>query len=105
MWSARSRVGRPCSTPAPLVDRIRRNVDPYSQAKRPLEVTEVSIADDGRLLIRPAEFDRTFEMIWRAAAEVRWEETLRCFVCPKPREWSYRDWYMHAGAALNDELG
>jgi len=70
-----------------------------------VEVAEISIREDGRLLIRPREANDGYQSVYRAAAEVSWDPALACFVCPKPREWSYLQWFQHARDAIRSELG
>jgi hypothetical protein len=70
-----------------------------------LEVAEVSIHEDGRLLIRPRVANDGYQYVYRAAAEVSWDPALACFVCPRPREWSYLRWFQHARDAVRSELG
>jgi hypothetical protein len=72
---------------------------------RTLEVAEISIQEDGRLLIRPREANDWYQHIYRAAAEVSWDAALASFVCPAPREWSHLRWFQHARDALRSELG
>src|SRR3569623_1942402 len=70
-----------------------------------VEVAEISIHEDGRLLIRPRETNDGHQNIYRAAAEVSWDPALSAFVCPTPREWSYLRWFQHARDAVRSELG
>ena len=70
-----------------------------------LEVAEISIHEDGRLLIRPTEANDGYQYVYRAAAEVSWDPALASFVCPTPREWSYLRWFQHAREAIRSELG
>jgi hypothetical protein len=70
-----------------------------------LEVAEVSIHEDGRLLIRPRDALDGFQYVYRAAAEVSWDPDEGCFVCPTPREWSYVRWFQHAREVIQSELG
>ena len=72
---------------------------------RTLEVAEISIDENGRLLIRPRVADDSFQYVYRAAAEVRWDPAQACFTCPPPREWSYVRWFEHARGAVQAELG
>ena len=72
---------------------------------RTLEVAEISIDNNGRLLIRPREAHDSFQYVYRAAAEVRWDPTKGCFACPVPRDWSYLKWFQHARGAVRVELG
>jgi hypothetical protein len=70
-----------------------------------LEVAEISIDADGRLLIRPREAARSFEYVYRAGAEVTWDEARSSFACPTPREWPYSRWFQQARDAVRGELG
>jgi hypothetical protein len=70
-----------------------------------LEVAEISVDDDGRLLIRPWEANDAYQYVYRAAAQISWDPAIACFVCPKPREWSYTRWFRHARDAIRSELG
>ncbi|WP_223650179.1 hypothetical protein [Hymenobacter psoromatis] len=56
-------------------------------------ITEISIDAAARLCIKPAT--QKFHMIWREGAEVHWDEKGHFLFSPKPREWSYLDWYQH----------
>jgi len=71
---------------------------------RTLEVAEIAIHEDGRLLIHPSEADDSFKYVYRAAAEVGWDPALGCFVCPAPRDWSYLRWFQHARDTIRSEL-
>lgn len=37
----------------------------------------------------------TYPMIYREAVEVHWDAKGRYLYSPKPREWSYLDWFRH----------
>ena len=56
-------------------------------------IAEVAIDDEGRLCIVPST--NTYPMIYREAVEVHWDATGRFLFAPKPREWSYLDWFKH----------
>ena len=66
-------------------------------------ISEVGIDDKERLYVKPEK--QTFEYIWRAAAEVGWDAKEHILFSPKPREWSYLDWYKHIIAIAKDEYG
>ena len=57
------------------------------------KIIEMEIDDSGRLLIKPDT--EKFTMIYRSASEVHWDNNKDCLYSPKPREWSYLDWYKH----------
>ncbi len=54
-------------------------------------ITQIEIDSLGRLLIYPEK--EKFNLIWRSATEVHWDEKKMFLFSPKPREWSYFDWY------------
>lgn len=56
-------------------------------------VKEIKIDEQGRLCLYPAT--KSFAMIYREAAEVHWDASGKFLYSPKPREWSYADWYKH----------
>ena len=66
-------------------------------------ITEIGIDNQERLNVRPQK--QTFEYIYRAAAEVGWDSKEKILVSPKPREWSYFDWYRHILDIAKDEYG
>jgi hypothetical protein len=67
------------------------------------EIVEVRIDADGKLLVRPQV--RTFPYIYRAAMQVGWDPDNRTLFSPKPREWSYLQWFRQIVAAASDEYG
>lgn len=56
-------------------------------------ILKIWIDNDGRLCIQPAK--EKFTMVYRSAAEVHWDNTSDFLFSPRPREWSYLDWYKH----------
>jgi Integron Cassette Protein Hfx_Cass5 len=70
---------------------------------RSTNVAEIGIDEAGRLLVRPQ--GETFEHIYRCAMEVHWDQDLACLFVPKPRKWSYVDWYRQIVAAVRAEYG
>ena len=66
-------------------------------------VAEVGIDEAGRLYVRPSLM--SFEYIWRAAMEVNWDPSEHRLFGPKPREWTYVDWYKQILAAAANEYG
>lgn len=56
-------------------------------------IAEVAIDEGGRLRIVPVT--NSYPMIYREAVEVHWDATGRFLFAPKPREWSYLDWFKH----------
>lgn len=57
------------------------------------EIVELGIDKYERLFIRPK--NKRFTLIYRTATEVHWDEKELFLYSPKPREWSYYDWFRH----------
>lgn len=51
------------------------------------------IDEQERLLIFPTV--NTYPMIYREAVEVHWDSDGKYLYSPKPREWTYLDWFKH----------
>jgi hypothetical protein len=66
-------------------------------------ITEVAIDATGRLTIKPAT--QQFLHIWRSGAEVHWDAKEQFLFSPKPRKWSYLDWYRHIIAVAEEGDG
>lgn len=66
-------------------------------------IVSVGINDSGRLFVRPEK--RTFEYIYRAAMDVRWDGTLGVLITNAPREMSYPDWFRQVWSASILEYG
>jgi len=68
-------------------------------------IRQVEIDEAGRLLVTP---DSTrFPYIYREAMEVHWDDARGFLFAPKPREWSYLDWFrqiLEAAKAQGGEL-
>lgn len=54
-------------------------------------IEAVGIDQDGRLWIKPKS--ALFPYIYREAIDVNWDEQTRQLLSPKPKEWSYIDWF------------
>lgn len=57
------------------------------------EIIEIGIDKKERLYLKP--LSKKFPYIYREAAEVNWDPIGNFLYGPKPREWSYLDWYRH----------
>ncbi|MGA9572806.1 MAG: hypothetical protein WBS20_02540 [Lysobacterales bacterium] len=55
------------------------------------EILEIGIDEDERLYIKPSS--NSFPYIYREAMEVHWDTKGMFLYSPKPRKWSYLDWY------------
>ena len=56
-------------------------------------ISSIEIDNEGRLLIKPEK--EKFNLIYRTASEVHWDQAKSVLYSPKPSEWSYLDWYKH----------
>lgn len=56
-------------------------------------ILEIGIDELGRLYVKPEKAQ--FNLVWRTATEVHWDDNGRFLYTPKPREWSYFEWYKH----------
>ena len=66
-------------------------------------IAEVGIDADERLYVRPST--SSFDHIYRAGMQVNWEPTGRRLFSPKPREWTYADWFAQIVEAVSGEYG
>jgi hypothetical protein len=64
-------------------------------------VIEVGIDQSEKLYIKPGK--ERFPLIYRTASEVHWDEKKACLYSPKPREWTYLDWYKHILKVVEQE--
>jgi hypothetical protein len=64
-------------------------------------IKQVKIDNLGRLCIYPEK--ENFNGVWRTATEVHWDEKELCLYSPKPRDWSYIEWYKHIIIVAKDE--
>ncbi len=67
------------------------------------KISEIAIDDSGRLIVKPMK--QNFEHIYRSALEVHWDSKKECLYSPKPREWTYLDWYKQIISAVESEYG
>ena len=56
-------------------------------------IAEVGIQDSGGLYVRPTR--ESLPYIYREGVEVHWDTKKKLLYSPKPREWSYFDWFRH----------
>jgi len=66
-------------------------------------IVKVEIDSLDRLRIYPEK--EKFNFIWRSATEVHWDDNESFLYSPKPREWSYFDWYRQIIGAIQSEYG
>jgi hypothetical protein len=68
-----------------------------------LDIAEIGIDEAERLYVKPVSGD--FSHIYPAAMEVHWSPQEKSLYSPKPREWSYLNWYVQILYAAKDEYG
>lgn len=66
-------------------------------------IQEVGIDEKGRLYIKPEK--SKYPLIYRTATEVHWDSNKNVLYTPKPREWTYLDWYRHVVSTIETECG
>jgi hypothetical protein len=64
-------------------------------------ISEIGIDNQERLFIRPT--NEKFPLIYRTATEVHWDTDGKFSSSPKPRDWSYLDWYKHIINVIRNE--
>ncbi len=64
-------------------------------------IEEIGIDDGGALWIKPAT--ATFPYIYREAMDVHWDAERLHLHSPKPRDWSYVDWFKQIRAAAYEQ--
>ena len=60
-------------------------------------IIEVGIDDNKRIYVKPET--QKFPVMYREAVEVNWNEEKHYLFSPKPRKWSYTDWFLHIVSA------
>lgn len=56
-------------------------------------ILKIGIDGEGRLFIKPDK--ERFDLIYRTATEVHWDNSGLFLYSPKPREWTYLEWFIH----------
>lgn len=64
-------------------------------------ILKVEIDDSGRLHLTPEKLK--FPLIYRTATEVHWDKDRGTLYSPKPREWSYLEWFSHIKQIVKTE--
>ncbi|MGA6121634.1 hypothetical protein [Sphingobacterium anhuiense] len=55
------------------------------------KILEIGIDDKERLFIKPD--NERFTLIYRTATEVHWDNNRLFLYSPKPKDWTYFDWF------------
>ncbi|WP_414692250.1 hypothetical protein [Pedobacter sp. CFBP9032] len=64
-------------------------------------IIEICIDSQERLCIKPST--ARLVLIYRTATEVHWDANGHFLFSPKPREWTYLDWYIHINEVVSNE--
>ncbi len=64
-------------------------------------IAAIEIDTDDKLHVVPST--QTFEYIYREAMEVHWDPAHRSLYSPKPREWSYSQWFQQILSAAREQ--
>lgn len=64
-------------------------------------IVEVGIDEEGRLYVRPSTL--SFDLIYRAGMEVKWDGEKHRLFGSKPRDWTYADWFKQINVATTNE--
>ena len=64
-------------------------------------IEAVGIDPNGSFWVRPSK--TMFPMIYREAREVQWDLAQRRLYTPKPREWTYADWFRHVLSSVKEQ--
>ena len=65
-------------------------------------IWEIGVEDNQRLYIKPDK--ERFTLIYRIATEVHWDNNGLFLYSPKPREWTYFDWYKNIIGVIETEF-
>jgi hypothetical protein len=70
------------------------------------EISKVEILDNKEMYVVLASGGESmYQHIYRAGAEIYWDNDIKGFKAPSPRKWSYSDWYHHIVSVAASELG
>ncbi len=64
-------------------------------------ILKVEIDNSGLLHLTPEK--SKFTLIYRTATEVHWDNDKKTLYSPKPRDWSYLDWFLHIIGVIKTE--
>lgn len=65
------------------------------------KILEIGIDDKERLFIKPDK--ERFTLIYRTTTEVHWDNNGHFLYSPKPREWTYFDWFKQIAGVTETE--
>ncbi len=65
------------------------------------EIIKIAIDQEERLLVKPKL--KSFPYMYREAMEVHWDNEGKFLYSPKPKKWSYLDWYAQILKAAKEQ--
>jgi hypothetical protein len=68
-------------------------------------IREILVDDQGHLLVRPTIPEVDYDLIYRAAAGIRWEAKLQAFVAYEPDRWEHAMLFQQIVMAVRNEYG
>jgi hypothetical protein len=69
-------------------------------------ISKVEILDSGELFVVLSSGGKPmYQHVYRAGAEVYWDNDKNGFKAPPPRKWSHSEWYHHIVSIVASELG
>lgn len=66
------------------------------------QISRIEIDQEGRLHIFPANL--RFPLVYRTATEVHWNPERKSLYSPKPRDWTYFEWFKHIIDVIEKEV-
>lgn len=70
------------------------------------EISRVEILENGEMYVVLASGGKAmYQHIYREAAEVYWDNEIKCFKATAPRKWSHLEWFLHIIAVAKSGLG
>ncbi|NVK22561.1 MAG: hypothetical protein HWD86_08585 [Kangiellaceae bacterium] len=69
------------------------------------KINKIEILDSGELYLCLVSGERaSYQHIYRDGREVYWDNDKQGFKSPKPRKWSYFDWYKHICLVVSQSM-
>ena len=70
------------------------------------EISKIEILENEELYVSLSGGGKSmYQYIYREAAEVYWDNEVKAFKAPAPREWTHSDWYHHIVSVAASGLG
>jgi hypothetical protein len=70
------------------------------------EISKIEILENGEMFVVLASGGKPmYQYIYREAAEVYWDNEVKGFKAPTPRQWSHSDWFKQIVSVVASGLG